>query len=68
MFQETQEQLKHINSENKEIEHGNSFKYLGSTVNRNNRIAEEIKERITLGNKVFFANKKIFQNKLYIKW
>jgi hypothetical protein len=28
---------------------------------------EEIKERITLGNKVYFANKKMFQSRLVSK-
>jgi len=44
-----------------------SFKYLGSTVNQNNQIEEEIKERLTAGNKAFYANQKIFQNKLLSK-
>jgi len=53
--------------ENKEIQQVRSFKYLGSTVNTDNTIEEEIKERIALGNKAFFANKKIFQSKLISK-
>jgi hypothetical protein len=39
-----QDQSKHINTENKEIEQIKSFKYLGSTVNTDNTIEEEIKE------------------------
>jgi hypothetical protein len=35
-----------------------SFKYLGSTVNQNNTIEEEIKESITAENRVFYANQK----------
>jgi len=62
-----QDQLKAINIENKEIEQVISFKYLGSTVNTDNKIEEEIKERIVLGNKPFFANKKIFQSKFISK-
>ena len=61
------DQLKNINIENKEIEQVRSFKYLGSTVNTDNTIQEEIKERIALRNKAFFANKKIFQTKLISK-
>ena len=38
-----------------------------STVNTDNKIEEEIKERIALENKTFFANKKIFQSKLISK-
>ena len=56
-----------INIESKEIEQVTSFKYLGPTVNTDNKIEEEIKERIFLGNKAFFANKKIFQSKLISK-
>jgi hypothetical protein len=39
-----QDQLKTINIEIKECEQVKSFKYLGSTVNTDNTIAEEIKE------------------------
>jgi hypothetical protein len=41
-----------------------SFKYLGSTVNQNNTIEEEIKEKLIAGNKAFYANQKMFQSKL----
>jgi hypothetical protein len=42
-----------------------SFKYkLGAIVNEVNSIEEEIKERITLGNKAYYSNKRMFQNKL----
>ena len=50
-----QDQLKPINIENEEIEQVRSFKYLGSTVNTDNTIEEEMKERIALGNKAFFC-------------
>jgi len=56
-----------LNIENKEIEQVRSFKYLGSTVNTDNTMEEEIKERIAMGNKAFFANKKIYQSKLISK-
>jgi threonine dehydratase len=55
-----QDELKTINLKNKEFEQVKSFKYLGSTVNTDNTIEEELKERIALGNKAFFANKKMF--------
>jgi hypothetical protein len=32
----------------------------GSIVNTDNTMEEEIKERIALGNKAYFANKKMF--------
>ena len=66
MLQETRP-AKRINSESKEFEQVKSFKYLGSTVDTDNTIEEEIKERIALGNKAFFANKKTFQSKLISK-
>ena len=43
------------------------FKYLGTTVTRNNLIEEEIKERIAAGNRAYFANQKILQSKLISK-
>jgi hypothetical protein len=51
-----QEQPKSTHIENKEYEQVKSFKYLGSSVNTDNAIEEEIKERIALGNKGFFTN------------
>ena len=79
-FSRRQNQLRLINTENKEIEQVKSFKYLGSTVNTDSSIEdggkketererkeERKKERIALGNKAFFANKKIFQSKLIPK-
>ena len=53
-----QDQLMPLNIENKEVEQVKSFKYLGSIVNTDNTMEEEIKERIALGNKAYFANKK----------
>jgi hypothetical protein len=44
-----------------------SFKYLGSTVNQNNTIEDEIKERLIAGNKAFYADQKMFQSKLLSK-
>ena len=44
-----------------------SFKYLGAIVNTDNTMEEEITERIALGNKVYFANKKMFQSKIITK-
>jgi len=40
-----QDQPKSINIENEVLEQVKSFKYLGSTVNTDNTIEEEIKER-----------------------
>jgi hypothetical protein len=60
-------QLAVINIENNEFEEVKSFRYLGSTVSTDCTVEEEIKERIALGNKAFFANKKMFQSKLTFK-
>jgi hypothetical protein len=62
-----QDQLTPINIENKELEQVKSFKNLGSIVNTDNTIEEEIKEKIALGNKFYFANKKMFQSRLLSK-
>jgi hypothetical protein len=49
------------------LEQVTSFKYLGSIVNGNNSIEEDIKERISLGNKAFYANEDLFKSKLLTK-
>jgi hypothetical protein len=59
-----QDQLTPINIENKKLEQVKSLKYLWSIINTDNTMEEEIKERIALGNKVYFANKKMFQSRL----
>ena len=38
-----------------------SLKYLGSVVNQNSTIEEEIKKRLIAGNKAFYANQKMLQ-------
>jgi hypothetical protein len=50
-----------------QLEQVMSYKYLGSTVNSNNSIEEEIKERIVLGNKAYYANQSLFKSKLISK-
>jgi len=37
-----------------------SYKYLGSTVNSDNSIEEEVHYRIRLGNKAYYANQFFF--------
>ena len=44
------------------------YKYLGSIINDNNSIEEEIKERIVLGTKAYYANLKFFKSKLVSKY
>ena len=41
-----------------------SFSYLGTIVNGNNNLEEEIRERIVKGNKVFYANKTLLKSNL----
>jgi len=41
-----------------------SFNYLGTIVNGNNTLVEEIRERIAKGNKAFYANKAHFKSNL----
>jgi hypothetical protein len=49
------------------LEQVKSFKYLGSGVNGNNSIEEEIKGRISLGNKAFYANQDLLKSKLFTR-
>jgi hypothetical protein len=49
------------------LEQVKSFRYLGSVVNGRNSIEEEIKERISSGNKPFYANQELFKSKLLTK-
>ena len=53
-----------IEIETMSFESVQSFKYLGSAVNHNNTIEEEIKGRLIAGNKAYYANQKMFQSKL----
>ena len=41
-----------------------SFTYLGTEINSSNRISIEIKRRIMLGNRAYFANSKLLKSKL----
>jgi len=43
------------------------YKYLGSTVNSDNSIEEEIENRITLGNKAYYANQFFYKSRLVSK-
>jgi hypothetical protein len=50
------------------IEQVNQYKSLGSTINDTNSIEEEIKVRIALGTKAYYANLKFFKSKLVTKY
>jgi hypothetical protein len=56
-----------LNIDNTYLEQVKQFKYLGSIIDNDNTIKEEIKERITLGNKAYFANQKFLKSKLVTK-
>jgi hypothetical protein len=47
-----------------QIDQVRSFSYLGTTVNENNILEEEIRERIAKGNKAFYANETRFTSNL----
>jgi len=49
------------------LEQVQSYKYLGSTVNSDNSIEEEIQNSITLGNKAYYANQFLFKSRLVSK-
>ena len=49
------------------LEQVKSFKFLGSILYRNNSIEEEIKGRISVGYKAFYANEDLFKSKLLAK-
>ena len=52
---------------NMSFESVQSFKYLGSSVNQNNTIEEEIKERLIAGNKDFYEYQKNVSKQIIIK-
>jgi cell fate (sporulation/competence/biofilm development) regulator YmcA (YheA/YmcA/DUF963 family) len=56
-----------LNIDNMYLEQVKQFKYLESIINNDNSIKEEIKERIALGNKAYFANQKFLKSKLVTK-
>jgi len=62
-----QHKIEGIDITQTQLEQMKSFKYLGSNVNGNNSIEEEIKRRISLGNKAFYANQDLFKSKLLTK-
>ena len=53
--------------DSKDLEQVKFYKYLVSIVNGDNSIAKEIKERIAVGSKTYYANPKIFESKLLSK-
>ena len=60
-------QLNKLTVDNKHIDQVRSFSYLGTIVNGNNILEEEIRERIAKGNKAFYTNKALFKSNL-VSW
>jgi hypothetical protein len=58
----------YLNINNLHIEQVQQYKYLGSIINDSNSIEEEIKERIALGIKAYYANQKFFKSRLVTKY
>jgi len=59
--------LNDIDIDSQYLEQVKSYNYLGSIVNGDNSIEEEIKERIALSSKDYYANQNIFKSKLLTK-
>jgi hypothetical protein len=59
--------LDRLTVENIQVDQVRSFSYLGTIVNGNNTLEEEIRERIVKGNKAFYANKTLFKSNLVSK-
>jgi hypothetical protein len=59
--------IENLNINSSYIEQVKQYKYLGSIINDTNSIEEEVKERIALGTKAYYANLKFFKSKLVTK-
>jgi hypothetical protein len=55
-------QLDRLTVENIQTDQVRSFSYLGTIVNGNNKLEEEIREGIVKGNKAFYANRTLFKS------
>jgi len=53
-----------VDTGEEQFEQVNSFKYLGTVMNTDNSIEDEIKERIAAGNRAFHVHKKLFTSRL----
>jgi hypothetical protein len=57
-------QLDRLKFENMRVDHIRSFSYLGTIVNGNDTLEEEIRGRTAEGNKAFYLNKTLLESKL----
>jgi hypothetical protein len=60
-------QMDDLHNNNMGLEQIHSYKYLGSIINRDNSIEEEIRERTMSGKKAYYANRSILKSKLVCK-
>jgi len=59
--------IENLKINNSYIEQIQQYKYLGSIINDSNSIEVEVKERIALGTKAYYANQKFFKSRLVTK-
>jgi hypothetical protein len=60
-------QMNDLYTNNMGLKQIHSYKYLGPIINRDKCTDEEIRERITSGNKAYYANRSILKSKLVCK-
>ena len=53
-----------LDTQGESFERVNQFKYLGSILTDDNNISEEVRSRVTSGNKCFFALSNVFKSKI----
>jgi len=59
--------IESLNIKSSYLEQVKQYKYLRSIINGTNSIEEEVKERIALGIKAYYANLKLFKSRLVTK-
>ena len=59
--------IENLKINNSYIDQVQQYKYLGSIINDSNSIEEEVKERIAIGTKAYYANPKFFKSRLVTK-
>jgi hypothetical protein len=59
--------IENLNINSSYIQQVQQYKYLGSIINDSDSIEEEVKDRIALGTKAYYANQKFFKSRLVTK-
>ena len=57
----------HLAIDNYKFENVKEFTYLGSSINNENKIENEIKKRIMCGNRIYFSLSHLFKSKILSK-